>query len=44
VKLLVLKLINELQGLQKEIKFQGYAINLYASSVKKGEKKLLEVT
>ncbi len=44
VKLLVLKLINELQGLQKEIKFQGYAINLYASSVKKGEKKLSEVT
>jgi hypothetical protein len=41
-RLLVFKLINELQRLQKEIEFQGFVVNLYASSVKKGEKKLLE--
>ncbi len=37
-RLLVFKLIDELQGLQKDIEFQGFVANMYTSNVKEGEK------
>ncbi len=44
LRLLVFKLTDELQGLQKEIDFQGFVVNMYASNAKEGKKNLLKAT